>query len=179
MDRGPWWAIVHGVTKSQTRLSNSAHNQKVKKETVKYVSRELKDLKDERIKSQKISELKCTLIPICPALCDPMNYSPPGSPSMEFSQQEYWGGLTLPTAEDLPDPGIKPKSLVSSALTDGFFTIAQLGSPLELILKSRNFSLKSSIQQGERKTSNKTNQEKRKSKHISREIRKQRKLFKS
>ena len=22
MDRGAWWAIVHGVTKSQTRLSN-------------------------------------------------------------------------------------------------------------------------------------------------------------
>ena len=83
---------------------------------------------------------------MCPALCDPMNYSPPGSPSMEFSQQEYWGGLPLPTPEDLPDPGIIPKSLVSSALTDGFFTIAQLGSPLELISKSRNFSLKRSIQ---------------------------------
>ena len=23
MDRGPWWAIVYGVTKSQTRLSDS------------------------------------------------------------------------------------------------------------------------------------------------------------
>ena len=23
MDRGAWWATVHGVTKSQTRLSNS------------------------------------------------------------------------------------------------------------------------------------------------------------
>ena len=23
MDRGAWWAAVHGVTKSQTRLSNS------------------------------------------------------------------------------------------------------------------------------------------------------------
>ena len=22
MDRGAWWAIVHGVTKSQTQLSN-------------------------------------------------------------------------------------------------------------------------------------------------------------
>jgi len=91
---------------------------------------------------------------------------------MEFSQQEYWGGLPFPTPEDLPDPGIKPKSLVSSALADGFFTIAQLGSPLELISKSKNFSLKSSIQEGERKTSNKTNQEKRKFKLISLEIRK-------
>ena len=25
MDRGAWWATVHGVTKSQTQLSNQAH----------------------------------------------------------------------------------------------------------------------------------------------------------
>ena len=25
MDRGAWWATVHGVTKSQTRLSSEAH----------------------------------------------------------------------------------------------------------------------------------------------------------
>ena len=25
MDRGAWWAIVHGVTESQTRLSMHAH----------------------------------------------------------------------------------------------------------------------------------------------------------
>ena len=25
MDREAWWGTVHGVTKSQTRLSNSAH----------------------------------------------------------------------------------------------------------------------------------------------------------
>ena len=25
--------------------------------------------------------------------------------SMEFSRQEYWNGLPLPTPEDLPDPG--------------------------------------------------------------------------
>ena len=24
MDRGAWWAVVHGVTKSQTRLSDEA-----------------------------------------------------------------------------------------------------------------------------------------------------------
>ena len=25
MDRGAWWALVHGITKSQTRLSVLAH----------------------------------------------------------------------------------------------------------------------------------------------------------
>ena len=30
--------------------------------------------------------------------------------SMEFSRQEYWGGLPLPSPEELPKPGIKPWS---------------------------------------------------------------------
>ena len=29
MDRGAWWATVHGVAKSQTRLSNSACKQQL------------------------------------------------------------------------------------------------------------------------------------------------------
>ena len=29
---------------------------------------------------------------------------------MEFSRQEYWSGLPLPSPGDLPDPGIEPKS---------------------------------------------------------------------
>ena len=30
--------------------------------------------------------------------------------SMGFYSQEYWGGLPFPSPEDLPDPGIEPKS---------------------------------------------------------------------
>ena len=29
MDRGAWWAIVHGVAKSQTRLSNQEQNRSI------------------------------------------------------------------------------------------------------------------------------------------------------
>ena len=29
---------------------------------------------------------------------------------MEFSRQEYYSGLPFPFPEDLPDPGIKPRS---------------------------------------------------------------------
>ena len=31
-------------------------------------------------------------------------------PSMGFSRQEYWSGLTFPSPGDLPDPRIKPRS---------------------------------------------------------------------
>ena len=40
-----------------------------------------------------------------------------GAPlSLGFSRQEYWSGLPCPPPGDLPDPGIKPASLVSPAL---------------------------------------------------------------
>ena len=41
---------------------------------------------------------------------------------IEFSRQEYWGGLLFPPPADLPDAGIKPESLASPALAGGFFT---------------------------------------------------------
>ena len=51
----------------------------------------------------------------CLTLCDPMDYSPPGSPSMGFSRQEYWSGLPLPSPRDLPNPGIKHRSPILQA----------------------------------------------------------------
>ena len=30
--------------------------------------------------------------------------------SVEFSRQEYWRGLPIPSPGDLPDPGIEPRS---------------------------------------------------------------------
>ena len=42
--------------------------------------------------------------------------------TMGFSRQEYWSGLPCPPPGDLPDPGIKPESLMTPALTGRFFT---------------------------------------------------------
>jgi len=49
---------------------------------------------------------------------------------MEFSRQEYWSELPLPSPGDLPNPGIEPMSLAYPALAGRFFTTAPLGSPL-------------------------------------------------
>ena len=49
--------------------------------------------------------------------------------SFEFSRQEYRNGLPFPGSGDLPNPGIKPVSLVSSALAGGFFTTVPPGNP--------------------------------------------------
>ena len=58
-----------------------------------------------------------------PTLCTPVR-AHQAPLSTEFPGQEYWSGVPFPTAEDLPDPGIKPESL---ALTTGFFTTVLLG----------------------------------------------------
>ena len=50
---------------------------------------------------------------------------------MGFSRQEYWSGLPFPSPGDLPDPGIKPESLRSPALTGGFFTTSITWEALE------------------------------------------------
>ena len=51
-------------------------------------------------------------------LCDPMDWSPPGSSVMGFPTQEYWSGLLFPSTRDLPDPGVEPECPVFPA----FFT---------------------------------------------------------
>ena len=49
--------------------------------------------------------------------------------SMEFSRQEYWSGLSFAFPGNLPNPGIKPTSLASPVLSDGFFTTVPPGKP--------------------------------------------------
>ena len=44
-----------------------------------------------------------------------------GSLSMGLSRQEYWSGLPFSSPGDLPNPGIKPESLMSPTLAVRFF----------------------------------------------------------
>ena len=66
--------------------------------------------------------------------CDPMDCSPPGPLSMEFSRQEYWHGLPFPS---------------TGRIAGGFFTTEppgkqssiHLGKRLLLITKNRHLKL--------------------------------------
>ena len=51
----------------------------------------------------------------------PHGLSPPACFVHGISRQEYWSGLPFPSPGDLPNSGIKPVSLVSSALAGRFF----------------------------------------------------------
>ena len=74
MDGGAWWAAVHGVTKSQTQLSNftfTFHFHSLEKEMATHSS----------VLAWRI----------------PGTGEPGGLPSMGFSRQEYWSGVPLPS----------------------------------------------------------------------------------
>ena len=58
----------------------------------------------------------------CPTLCDPMDCSPPGSSVHGTLQTRILEWIAIPSSGDLPNPGIEPTSLTSSALAARFFT---------------------------------------------------------
>ena len=52
----------------------------------------------------------------------PWTEAPQAPLSMEFSRQEHWSGLPFPAPGVLPNPRIKPVSLMSPTLAGRFFT---------------------------------------------------------
>ena len=59
----------------------------------------------------------CLVTQSCLTLCDPMDWSPPGS-SVQTRILEW---VAMPSPGDRPNPGIKPASLMSPSLTGRFF----------------------------------------------------------
>ena len=53
---------------------------------------------------------------------------------MGFSRQEDWNGLPCPPPGDLPDPGIKPASVMSPALAGRFFTTSATWEVISVVL---------------------------------------------
>ena len=51
----------------------------------------------------------------CSTLHDPQTVDHQAPPSMEFSMQEHWSGLPLPSLGDLPDPEVQPRSSAQQA----------------------------------------------------------------
>ena len=58
----------------------------------------------------------------CLTLCNPMDFSPPGSSVHGIIQARILEWVAMPSSRDLPDPGIELVSLMSPALAGGFFT---------------------------------------------------------
>ena len=63
-----------------------------------------------------------------------MDCSPPGSSVYGIPKQEYWSGLSFPSPEDLPNPGIELMFTVSPELqVDSFYPLSHQVSPQRTI----------------------------------------------
>ena len=64
----------------------------------------------------------CSVAQSYPTLCNPMNYSLPGSSAHVIFQATALEWVATSYSRDLPNPRIKPMSFVTPALAGGFFT---------------------------------------------------------
>ena len=77
-----------------------------------------------------------------PTLATPWTVVHQAPLSTGFSRQEYWGGLQFPSPEDLPDPGIKPRS---PALQADSLPTKPPGKPGVLIKKYSSIFMKKTL----------------------------------
>jgi len=95
-DGRAWWVAIYGVAQSQTQLKwlSSRSSSKL---CIQWHG-----------KNQKV---KVKAAQYCLTLFDPMDCSCQAPLAMEFSRPEYWSGLPCPPPGNLPNPGIRPRSL--------------------------------------------------------------------
>ena len=65
--------------------------------------------------------------------------------SMGFLSQEHWSGPLCPLPGGLPDPGMEPNSLMSTALANRFFTVSTIWEAYEDIYGTINSLSQSEI----------------------------------
>ena len=132
MDRGAWWATVHGVAKSWTRLKrlSTTHTYiyRLPCEPPSYHHFHPTPLGHHRALNwapcaiQQVPTLSVSLATkLCPTLVTPWTVVCQAPLSMGFSRQEYWSGLLFPSPGDFPDPGIEtgsPALQADSLLTE-------------------------------------------------------------
>ena len=66
---------------------------------------------------------------------------------MEFSRQEYWGGLPFAPPGDLPDPGMEPTSPVSPALQADSSLLSHWGLPYDGLHPNKLMYVKNIVNQ--------------------------------
>ena len=68
----------------------------------------------------------------CPAVCDPMDCSPPAPSAMDFSRQEYWSWAAISSSRGSPRPRIELTSIASPVWQAESLPLSHQGSPLDM-----------------------------------------------
>ena len=124
MNRGAWWATIHGVTKSWTWLSNSATTIYIYILQVMYYWIHVHTrLNQQSLTARVLLYFSlyththkycccCSLTKSCPTLCDLMDCSPPWSSVHVVLQARILEWIAVSFFRGSPDPGIKLVSCI-------------------------------------------------------------------
>ena len=135
MDRGAWWAAVHGVARVEPYLATKPPPQQIKRHILQNRSWKVKEKKKQ---SMTCLEIPVLFITFKAFVCVLSRFSHvklfvilwtvafQALLSMGFSRQDCWSGLPCPSPGELPDPGIKSRS---SALLAVYLPSEPLGEP--------------------------------------------------
>ena len=85
--------------------------------------------------------MSAKLLQSCPTLCNPMDYSPPGSSVLGILQARIleWVALIPWSPGDLPDLGIEPSSPVSPGLQVSSLPLSHWGNPYQWLGNYKRF----------------------------------------
>ena len=133
MDREGWRAAVHGVAKSQTRLSNWTELKDIMHTKCLAVFHKNKSSITTTYHVLSLLLVLFLFSVLCVCVCvscfshvwlfvTPWTIPCQTPRSMGFSRQEYWSGLPCPPPGDLPDSGTELAYLISFALLAWFLT---------------------------------------------------------
>ena len=81
----------------------------------------------------------CSVSQSCPTLCDPMDCSSLGSSAHGIFQARILSGLPFPPLGDLPNPGIKPTSLIFPVWAGRLFTTSATWEALPNMFQNSRF----------------------------------------
>ena len=150
-DWGAWWNTVPGVTKSQTRLTNTPRVASTSTQQHEAPNKNVGEKTGWNSWHAQLLQLETTIYHCSNTPCveseafmlllfshksmsdssaTPWTVGCQAPLFKVFVRQEHWSGLPFPTPGYLPDPGIK-----SPALAGRFFTTHPAGKPKAFIVK--------------------------------------------
>ena len=132
MDRAAWSAAIHGVAKSQTHewlsWTEMLSIRRMDKQTCIHAIYYYSVIKHSEVSNNKDLCVFAKSLQSCPSLCNPMDYSPPGSSVHRILQTRVLEWVAVPSFRESSWPR---DQTCLSCIAGGFFITESLGKPLK------------------------------------------------